>query len=507
MVCARASTSVPRFASVGTRPGFPASCPNDRPVPASRAADYFGLRTAHRIIGAMVGRRFPGSVSRTPCTASPCSSPPRRSPWLSTRVGSSCTSWTTRRRATRSASRERAAAKDPRRRNRPKNRRHTAACRPRDGAPNPSLRTTPSESRRVPGGADWETFLQAAHITVPLRRDPPTRNDRRFESHYRERTQISAAVDVPSHARRASTLRGIRGSARAGVDAHDGDQVRRGFSRVPGRPHGVPREFHRARVRGERGSARVDVTGGGALCRTARGKNLVLASAAEPRLRARADGEEARVRCERRPRDDAGRGAEFEQGESRVRRDDRQSARLGHVVSACVSLIVLRARGERLHGGGVFVQLPEGALQLGVTELRRCLGRVPGHLNSPGGGDARVDLVHASCLPYASVAAFDEAEPVLAARPCAAASSASPARGARASPSSLTPPAGRGTPSRRPRAARSAPPRASRPERMPPPRRRSFHRRGAHRGVVRAASSREQVRAAQSRVVVFRRTV
>mgnify|MGYP004348930411 CR=1 FL=1 len=39
MVCARASTSVPRFASVGTRPGFPASCPNVRPVPASRAAE------------------------------------------------------------------------------------------------------------------------------------------------------------------------------------------------------------------------------------------------------------------------------------------------------------------------------------------------------------------------------------------------------------------------------------------------------------------------------------
>ena len=58
MVRARASTSVPRFASVGTRPAIPAPCPNDRgprPVPASRAADYFRLRTAHRIIGAMVG--------------------------------------------------------------------------------------------------------------------------------------------------------------------------------------------------------------------------------------------------------------------------------------------------------------------------------------------------------------------------------------------------------------------------------------------------------------------
>ena len=149
MVCARASTSVPRFASVGTRPGFPASCPNDRPVPASRAADYFRLRTAHRIIGAMVGG-LPGFRQQDAVHGLPLQLSPEEvtlavdegwvelyeldDPPESYAFGEPGTS----------------GGEGPSTTKPPQNRRHTAACRPRDGAPNPSLRTTPSESKARP---------------------------------------------------------------------------------------------------------------------------------------------------------------------------------------------------------------------------------------------------------------------------------------------------------------------------------------------------------------------
>ena len=294
MVCARASTSLPRFASVGTRPGFPASCPNDRPVPASRAADYFRLRTAHRIIGAMVGG-LPGfrqqdAVHGLPLQLSPeevtlavdegwvelyeLDDPPESyafgEPGTSGGEGPSTT-------------------KPP-----PKPMPHRGVPAKGWGAKPKLAHNAKRIKGASPGGADWETFLQAAHITVPLRRDPPTgttvgsnpttgsehRSPPRWTYPRTPAERRRYAVFADLHARGLTLTTGIK----FGAD----------FLAYPGDPMAYHASFTVRVCAENEGVHALTLLAAARMSHGAR-KNLVLASAAEAET-ARADGEEARVR-------------------------------------------------------------------------------------------------------------------------------------------------------------------------------------------------------------------
>ena len=265
MVCARASTSVPRFASGGHPPRRRFRWPRaltTASAPPPAPARFLRLRTAHRIIGAMVAgrRRF---RQQAPCTASPQplrrGHPGCRRRWVggprpAGAAGSAAMSLLSMRKDASSPLAGPKTDATPRR-----------AARGM-GRQTPRLAHNAGRIKGAPpGGADWETFLQAAHIAATGRlRDPRPRRRRRFSVPPRERTQISGARWTPL-ARPPSVDAAVFADLHARTGLTRGPSFEGLFSRLGRRrPHGVPREFHRARVRGERGSARVDVTGGGA---------------------------------------------------------------------------------------------------------------------------------------------------------------------------------------------------------------------------------------------------
>ena len=100
-------------------------------------------------------------------------------------------------------------------------------------------------AKKARGGAGGDDDVEDARQRL-VRHRAPVRARRRGRPTKRGRRD-DGAVDVSADGDAAREVRGVRGSARTGVDDDDGDKVWLRFSGLPGRPDGVPRGFLRAR--------------------------------------------------------------------------------------------------------------------------------------------------------------------------------------------------------------------------------------------------------------------